>query len=39
MHDPEPDDNVAVHRVVDPILNRTVPVGVPPPEVEATDAE
>ena len=38
-HDPDPDANVAVHSVVDPVLKITVPVGVPLPEDGATVAE
>jgi len=38
-HDPDPDDSVAVHSVVEPVLNVTEPVGVPLPEDGATVAE
>jgi hypothetical protein len=41
LHDPEPEDSVAVQSAVEPIAKATVPVGVPAdPEVEsATVAE
>ena len=36
---PDPEASEAVHRTVPPVLNVTVPVGVPVPEVGATVAQ